>query len=222
MKVIGHRGARGLAPENTVIGMQKALEHHVDELEFDLRVTKDGIVILSHGRNISDQAGNELRISGHNYEELKSHKPDLATFEDVLKIVNRRAPLHIEVKAHEPVAPIVAIIKKYLADGWKSENFLLASKHQKTLLQLHQALPEVQTVVVNAWSGVQAAHRARQLGTKRISMNHHWLWWGFIASVHRGGYELYAYTLNDPVKARKWAKRGLAGVITDFPDRFEH
>ena len=44
----GHRGARGLAPENTLAGFAKALEIGVTTLETDLAVTKDGVIVLSH------------------------------------------------------------------------------------------------------------------------------------------------------------------------------
>jgi glycerophosphoryl diester phosphodiesterase len=44
----GHRGARGLAPENTLAGFRKALETGVTHLETDLAVTKDGVVVISH------------------------------------------------------------------------------------------------------------------------------------------------------------------------------
>jgi glycerophosphoryl diester phosphodiesterase len=46
----GHRGARGLAPENTLAGFAKALEIGVTTLETDLGVTKDGTIVLSHDR----------------------------------------------------------------------------------------------------------------------------------------------------------------------------
>ena len=221
MKIIGHRGARGLAPENTVASLQKGMEHHVDELEFDLRVTKDGVVILNHNKTVTDAAGNKLEITAHTYQELKAHKPDLATFTEALDAINRQTLALIEVKRHVSVAPIVATIRQYLAKGWKNENFLLGSKHQPTLLALHKALPDIQKIVIHAWSGIIARHRAKQVNTMRISMRSWFLWWGFIAGMRRGGYQLCAYTLNDPVKAKRWAAHGLAGVITDFPDRFE-
>ncbi len=221
MKIIGHRGARGLAPENTIASLQKALEHQVDELEFDLRVTRDGIVILHHDPFITDPDGEKHVIDEHSYGKLLKHKKDLATFEDVLEQIGHPVPLYVEVKPDESTKPIIKIIKNYLAKGWKPDYFLLASFSQKTLLELHEALPEIETIVLEKWSGVRASHRARQLGTKHISMNQKWLWWGFIRSVARSDYKLYAYVLNDPAKAKRWAKHGLYGVVTDYPDLFE-
>lgn len=51
--VEGHRGARGLAPENTLPGFAKALEIGVDTLEMDLGVTKDGVLVVSHDQALN-------------------------------------------------------------------------------------------------------------------------------------------------------------------------
>jgi len=221
MKIIGHRGARGLAPENTIAGLQKALDHHVDMLEFDLRVTRDGIVILHHNPALTDPDGEKRLIAEHTYEELKARKQDLATFDEVLDTIGHQVPLYVEVKHNESTKPIITTIKKHLETGWRPEYFLLGSKSQKTLLGLHAALPEIPIVVIEPWSGVRAHLRARQVNTKLVAMNQLWLWWGFIRGFKNSDWELYAYTLNDPKKARRWAKYGLAGAITDYPDRFE-
>lgn len=220
MKIIGHRGARGLAPENTIAGLHKGLEHHVDMLEFDLRVTKDGTVVLHHNAVLRDSAGNRLKIKEHTHQELKAHKPDLPTLAEVFEQIGRKVPLYIEVKEKEPVKPIVKIIKNYLEQGWQPSDLLLASKNQKTLLQLHAALPQIEKIVIERWSGVKASRRARQVNAKRVCMYSRWLWPGFIKTFSRGR-ELYAYTVNDPAKARRWERYGLAGIVTDFPDRFE-
>ena len=221
MKIIGHRGARGLAPENTIAGLQKGLEHHVDVLEFDLRVTKDSVVVLHHDAVLADPAGQRLRIAEHSFAELHERKPDLPTFEEVLKTIGHPVPLYVEVKRKEPIAPIVKIIKKYLAKGWETDYFLLGSKSQKALLQLHAALPGIEKVVIEPWSGVRAHRRARQVGAKRIAMNQLWLWWGFIRGFKNSDKQLYAYPLNNVRRAKRWARWGLSGVITDYPDRFE-
>ncbi len=221
MKIIGHRGARGLAPENTIKSFQIALKHHVDELEFDLRVTKDDIVILHHNPELTDPNGQRHVIADHTYQELLAHKPDLTTFEDFLDVIGHPVPLYVEVKPNEPTRSIVSIIKTRLKTDWEPEYFLLGSFSQRTLLELHAELPEIQKVVIEKWSGVRASYRAKQLGTKRVVMNQRWLWSGFIKAMAHSGYQLGTYTLNDPLKAKRWARYGLYGVVTDYPDRFE-
>ncbi len=221
MKIIGHRGARGLAPENTLASLRKGLEHHADRLEFDVRVTRDSMVILHHDPEITDPNGDKHKISACDYKELKEHKPDLTSFEEALKTVGK-TPLYIEVKSDTPLAPILKIIETSIKNDGDQKNWWLASFNQETLLELQKALPEIPKVVLEKWSGVRASRRARQLNTKLIAMNQRWLWWGFIRPMSRAGYELYAYTVNDPIKARRWASYGLAGIVTDYPDRFKN
>ncbi|MBI2009155.1 glycerophosphodiester phosphodiesterase [Candidatus Saccharibacteria bacterium] len=194
MIIIGHRGARGLAPENTLASINKALEFKVDWVEFDVRVNNKGIPVLCHPKRI---------------------KNGLTTLEQALAAVNGRVPIYIEVKRKVNLNPIIKLLKNYRYD------YLLASKSQKTLLQLHKNLPAVPKIVIEPWSGIRATARAKQLNTEFIAMNQSFLWSGFIASMKDRGYELYTYTLNNPKKAKRWAKHGLAGVITDFPDRFK-
>jgi glycerophosphoryl diester phosphodiesterase len=216
MKVIGHRGARGLAPENTVASIVKALEHKVDEVECDVRVTRDNIPVLHHDAKLNDAAGNKLTIKHHFYNVLVEHKPDLPTLAEAIEAVGNQSPILIEVKPGVVTRPIINLVKKY-----PQNQLLLGSKSQKTLLELHKALPGVTKVVIEPWSGVRASRRAREIGTKRISMNQLWLWRGFISAFGRGDYELYAYTLNNPGKAKRWEKYGLTGIITDRPDLFK-
>lgn len=216
MLIIGHRGARGLATENTKAGLQKALEYLVDMVEFDVRVTKDAVPVLHHDQKLLDASGNSLTISNFDFVELKKHKPDLMTLEEALKNFASKIPLYIEVKGGEPEIPIVQVIKKF-----QHNKLLIGSKNQRTLREIHKLLPDVPKLVIETWSGIRAVRRARQVDTKTLSIYRRVLWFGFISAMKQRGYELYAYTLNDPKKARRWEKYGLAGVVTDFPDRFK-
>ena len=221
MKIIGHRGAKGLAPENTIASLLKAVEHHVDEIECDVRVTKDFVVVLLHDDHLLDHAGNKLVINDHTYATLLAHKPDLARMEDAIRAVNRAVPIQFEIKPEVVIQPTVAIIKSFLKNGWEPKDFLIGSFSYKTLCGAQTELPEVQKVVIEKWSGIRATSRARRLGTKRLSMNHWWIWSGFVWCVASRGYELYPYTVNKTGRASNLRKYGLSGVITDFPDRFE-
>lgn len=214
MKIIGHRGARGLAPENTIAGFKKALQYRVDWIEFDVRTTKDNIPIIHHDKNLRDQSGSKLVITQSSFEELKKHKDDLPTLAETLKFIDGKVALYIEVKPDVSTAPIVEVLKKY------RHKFILGSKSQATLLELHNSLPDAPKIVIEPFFGLRATHRARQLNTKMLAMNHHFLWFGFIKAMSNSGYQLWAYTLNEPEKTKRWVKYGLEGVVTDFPDRF--
>ncbi len=221
MYIVGHRGAKGLAPENTLAAFQKALEFNVDEIETDVRLTKDGRLALVHDRTLKRLTGKKLAIADHTYAELQAVKPDIATLEEAIRLIDKRIPLRIEVKPGVPVEPVVTMINDFLSHGWQNSNFLLASFSHKTLLELHRALPDIEKAVIERFSGVRATHRARQVNTKRLVMNQHFVWFGFVRAISRSGYELTPYVLNNPAKAKRWARYGLYGVVTDFPDKMQ-
>ncbi|HEX7368369.1 MAG TPA: glycerophosphodiester phosphodiesterase family protein [Candidatus Saccharimonadales bacterium] len=219
MKIIGHRGAKGLAPENTLQAFEKALACNVDEIELDVRVTSDNQPVLIHDSYLRNRAGGKLKVDRHTFAELRQYKPDLASLDEAIAYVHRRVPILVEVKPHVATAPIVRVLEKFLAQGWSTADFSLASFNQKTLVELHRKLPDIPTVVIESWSGVRAGWRMRQLKTRRVIMNTRWLWAGFLAPIKRSGYQIAPYTVNNPAKVRKWQKY-LYGVVTDYPDRF--
>jgi len=220
MKVIGHRGAKGLAPENTLRAFKKALEHHVDEIEFDLRVTKDDIVILHHNPDLTDPADNKLLIADHTLAELREHKPDLLTFKELLEFADYQTHLLIEIKPHEPTTPIIRLLTAEITKGRPIGMMSICSFDQAILRAVHKTFPEIELVVIERWSGIRATLHAREISTKRISIGSSWLWQGFLMMMHWRGYQISPYTLNDPEQVRKWQPY-LYGIITDYPDRFE-
>ena len=188
-------------------------------IEVDVRVTADGVPVLSHDKHQTTSAGNRVYIKRNAYPDLQKSLPELATLKDALKTIGSNTAAYLEIKRGEPVEPIVEVIRAYLAKK-SGADLRLASKSQKTLQQLSAALPGLPLIVIEPWSGVRATWRARRLNTHTISMNQRFLWAGFIRILSKHGYILYAYTLNDPDKATKWQQYGLAGVVTDFPDRY--
>jgi glycerophosphoryl diester phosphodiesterase len=223
MIVIGHRGARGLGLENTLAAFSEALAAGADEVELDVRVTKDGICVLNHDPFLHDMSGGKMRdiiIADLLMDDLREYRADLITLDDVISFVDRRVPIIVEIKPGVPVGPVVTIIDEFLQKGWQLSDFRLASFSQRTLKELHKALPGIEKIVNERFGGVRATWRARQVNTKRLAFNHHNMWWGFIRAMHRKGWQISAYTLNDVAKANRWKQYGLYGVVTDFPDRF--
>ena len=59
--IIGHRGAKGIAPENSLSGFKKAVELGIDGVELDVHLTKDGKLVVIHDMNLKRLTG--LKIS---------------------------------------------------------------------------------------------------------------------------------------------------------------
>lgn len=116
----GHRGARGLVPENTIPAFLKALEFpQVTTLELDLAVSKDGKLIVSHepwmshhicskpdGNAVTEEEAMSIRIMDLTYEEIKRYDCGLRG--------NERFPQQEKIAAHKPsLEDVVNAVKAY-------------------------------------------------------------------------------------------------------------
>jgi glycerophosphoryl diester phosphodiesterase len=219
MKIIGHRGAKGLAPENTVASFRRALECGVDGIELDVHLTSDGVLVCTHDAAIIAPDGTEYAIPNHTYDELLAQKPDLATLDEAIMAVNRKVPIVIEIKKGTPTEPVITTVQDYLDRGWQMDDFEFCAFEQPPLVELHDAFPRTELIVNERWSSVRATWRARQLHSRRISMKAKWLWRGYLRMMRRGGWKVSSFIINDVTRARKWEPY-LYSIYTDYPDRF--
>lgn len=225
MLVIGHRGAKGLALENTAASIEAALDYGVDMVEIDLHLSKDGVIVLLHDSDPVVRGGESIEVAEQTHQQIQAYMPDLLTLEAAIKLVNRRCVIMLEFKDDPSIEPTIALLKKYLAEGWQPADFMFASFKFHRLQQLHAALPKIPVVVLDGWSSIRATRRARKLGTRYLSMDQRYLWWGVIRSLSRHGYKVFCYPHHKLIhikhaKPIKWATYGLYGVITDYPNLF--
>ena len=209
MLIIGHRGAKGLAPENTKASFLRALDSGVDLIELDIRTSADGLLVVHHDPAI----GND-KIAVTNYKKLKSLKPDLLKLDEALSVVGNKCPVIIEIKKGTDILSTIETLKKLSLPA----DTQFCSFYMPALLAIKLAFPSAIVTVNEKWSGVRGSYRCRKLDTEFLAMNQRWLWFGFISSMAKSGYKLSAYPLNSPSKAKKWAKHGLYAAVTDRPD----
>src|SRR5260221_5656519 len=92
---IAHRGASGYEPENTLISFQKALQLGADMLELDVRVSKDGFVVVIHDRKVDRITNGKGKVNTLTLEELKhldvGSQQTISTLQEVLDLVAGRA-----------------------------------------------------------------------------------------------------------------------------------
>jgi len=203
MLIISHRGAKGLAPENTKPGFEAALKSNADYIEFDVNTTNDGVLVVNHDP-----------YPDLDYEQLKKTFPDLLTFREVCDILDNKKPYFIDVK---PTYEIDLVVKE-ISEAKLPENTIIASFNYSILKAFKKAGVKADLLVLHSWSSVIATRRARKLGTHYIAIGHHNLWSGVIRALTKRGYKLIPFTLNNRKKIERWKKYGIYGVVTDFPD----
>src|SRR5699024_10474977 len=154
MKIIAHRGASAYTPENTIAAFQKALEQNVDGVELDVRLSKDGIPVISHDASIARTSNGKGYIHNMTVNQLKkfdfgSHfntpykNETIPTLEEVLKIFKHsNITIHLELK-NGPIIPldleekVVELCTKYNVE----ENTVYSSFDHVSLKRLVKISP---------------------------------------------------------------------------------
>lgn len=119
--VLVHRGESRQAPENTRSALQRCIEDNLEWAEIDLRLSKDGHYILSHGATVEDGAGKVWRIADHSLAELLEVEvgsrfaqhfqgEKLLSFADALKLCRGHLNLYLDCKAVEPASLVQAVL----------------------------------------------------------------------------------------------------------------
>ena len=111
--MVAHRGASGLAPENTLAAFRKALEVGADAFELDVRLTRDGRAVVMHDRRVDRTTTGRGLVGTHTLEELKSLDAgswygaefageEVPTLEEVFDTFPQELPIYVELKAKGP------------------------------------------------------------------------------------------------------------------------
>jgi glycerophosphoryl diester phosphodiesterase len=236
-RIIGHRGAKGHAPENTLASFCKAKELGTTWIEFDVKETEDGVLIIMHDDDL-DRTTNgkgsvaktkwsvakELDAGSWFHSSFLNEKiPTLKETFLLLKTLNIGA--NIEIKPcpgrEERTAIAVAneIVNKWpkelptpLVSSFSMESLIAAKKVQPNLIigALFETLPHDWKKIIEV---VQA---------KTIHIDHEIVHRELIKEINKEGYQVLTYTVNDRKRAYDLFNMGVSAIFTDFPWREEY
>ena len=144
MLVIGHRGAAGLAPENTVEAIQAGIDAGADIIEFDIRLTRDNVMVLVHDFHTLRTHHKASIISRKTFDELVSMSKDLfevTRLEDVLDSYFGVVLLNIELKSRFSGEQLVRLLKrKYIKKVGDWDNVIVSSFKVGELLRIRHIM----------------------------------------------------------------------------------
>lgn len=213
MLIIGHRGAAGLAPENTLESLQAGLDAGADILEFDIRLTADSIPILAHDPKISGHQISQLTLA-----ELQQSVP-ITTLQSVLDTFFGKILLNIELKQTSGVNVIYDLVCLYITKQNDWDKVLFSSFKTDALLQLRSLDNELNLALLHHINPFLYMRYQRRLhlsavGWHRLHVN------GLALAVAKElGLFTYVYTVDRPDTAQRFDLRKLDGLVTNYPDR---
>lgn len=221
--IIGHRGARGHAPENTLMSLDVALKMGVDAIEFDVQL-HEGELLLMHDLQLERTTNGHGRLADHSLEALRQldagKGQKIPTLTEALNLIDQRADVNIELKTWNGTGVAVAeTVRSYLEQGWASERFLVSSFHLPELYEFHDRLPEIPIGVLTCGVPLDWAGVASEMGASSLNISDEFVDMQLLADAHARGLKVFVYTVNAPDEIARFKAMGVDGIFTDYPDR---
>ena len=234
-QIIGHRGACGYAPENTLESISTAADMGIDWVELDVKLTSDDVPIIFHDDNLERVTSGSGLVKDTPYSVIKELDAGswfgdtfigakIPTLEEAVELIlERDLGFNLEIK---PCAgreiETTQVILDHMSQIWDDHDKILISSFSEVALEtagdmlggdwgigyLFDDVPE-------NWKDFAAHLNAN---TININGNADYATRDFIESIIDEGYGILAYTINDPMRAQELLRWGVDGVFTDFPD----
>ncbi len=170
MKIIGHRGAAGLAPENTIKAIQAGIKAGADAVEFDVRQAKDGVFVLSHDATLERLAESTDNVKNLTLKELKDLKrfdgEPFVTLHEALDACGKTMAI-IEAKDDTWSDHLATVLKQYGSDL----NATIISFNHPELIAFHKAMPALQCFALERHNAFKVANLAHKNGFAGITLN---------------------------------------------------
>jgi glycerophosphoryl diester phosphodiesterase len=205
--LLGHRGARLYAPENTIPAFDLCLKHGVDGFEFDVRCTRNKESIVCHDRKF-----NRIAVRARTLEQIHAKcsingKPPC--LEDVLELYSHRAFLNIEVKVRGMEQVVLDAVRRFPPQrGYFISSFLPSVVRKLHALDRSLVLGAISKSYwhLRRWKALPVSHVVPHYGLLTQKL---------VDELHAAGKTVITWTVNDPRKMLQAAAMGVDGIISD-------
>ena len=225
-RLIGHRGAKALAPENTLASIRAAKAAGASWVEIDAKLAGDGVPVLMHDASLErttdatgpvvDRSSTELaRIDAGGGEGV----PTLAQCLGLCREIGLGLDLEIKPDPGTGSATARAVLAVLEAEGWTpTDTLLITSFSRNALRTVRDAAPDFLRGLLLSGRPADWRTAATELDVDAvIPGSRDVLGPEDVAAIRDGGWVPLVYTVNDPERARELYAWGMAGIVTDDP-----
>ncbi len=215
--IVGHRGARGVKPENTIAAIEYGINAGVDIVEVDVRRTKDGKLILLHDPDFKRFTGRAIKPEELDLKFIKENitidGEPVTTLDEALETVNGRVGMFIEIKEPITTDDVLAAVLRHKALEWVA----IISFYDKALTTAKQLLPSVTTGLI------YMKPPGRIFDAKKLEADFVLPYWKIATAkanytAHKLGLKVVVWTINDEKTAMEMLERKADVMATDYPD----
>lgn len=227
-----HRGAAGHRPENTIASFAYALELGATGIETDVQMTKDGHLVLIHDETLKRTAGTPDWVKDLTLEEVRSHEAGswyhedyrgekIPTLEELLELVKGTDTIvNLELKNGFVQYPelerkVIDMVRAY----GLAERTIISSFNHYSLVDCKKIAPEIRTGILYGEGLYEPWEYAKNIGAEALHAFHYAVRPEFVAAASEQGVVYNPFTVNEKHEMAGLIKAGVAGIITDYPDR---
>jgi glycerophosphoryl diester phosphodiesterase len=222
--ITAHRGAKAVAPENTMAAFKAAMDAGADFAELDVQHTKDRQIVVLHDADFMRMGGDPRRISELTAAEVAAidigrkyvppfsgeHAPML---EEVIDLVRGRMKINIELKYNVPDPGLAPAVVELLRREGFIDQVVITSLDYAALKQVKILEPRLRTghIVTAAMGDVLRTE------ADFLSLNSAKATSSLVRRARAVGKEVAVWTVNDPEVMLRMIERGVDNIITDDP-----
>jgi len=222
--IIAHRAGAAYAPENSLAAMKKTMSDNVaDIIEIDVTPTLDGQLVILHDKDLMRLAGDERIIRDTNYRNIrdvdigksfsdKYSGEKIALLEDCLKLMDDRTKLILDFKHGKDTDIAKKTIEAVRSRGLQ-DNIIIMSLELEEVRLVQKLAPEIK---VGYFASLEVGDVAN-LEVDVIGAKDGMITKKFIKTSHAQGTEVYAWTIDDPMRMLELIEAGVDGIITNDP-----
>lgn len=219
---IGHRGAMGYAPENTLKSIEKALELGVPWVEIDVQYI-DGHLVVIHDNRLERTTNGTGYVFDKSFSSLRTldagDGEKIPTLEEILDLMSGRAGINIELKNANAAGPVVELIRQVVKQDWNVEQFLVSSFIHHAIRKVKQLDSRIRIGALLGGIPIGYAAFAEALAAYSVNTSIEFINREFVQDAHSRGLKVFIYTVNHPDDVKRMMSLGVDGVFSDYPDR---
>jgi glycerophosphoryl diester phosphodiesterase len=217
--IVGHRGAAGHAPENTLAAIQKGIALGVDFVEIDVQRTADGTLVALHDDTVDRTTNGKGRVDRLSLREIQAlnvgNGQHIPTLEEVLEAVAGKTGLMVELKIKGAARQAVEAVRRV---GFK-DPLIYASFLHDELVHVRAADPMAGLMALFGRGPWDPIVRASERQCSYVGFRHETATRPLVEACHGAGLLVFAYTVDRPADIQRALAIGVDGVISNFPDR---
>ncbi|NEE00738.1 glycerophosphodiester phosphodiesterase [Phytoactinopolyspora halotolerans] len=218
----GHRGAMSVSPENTMASFQLAAAQGANELELDLRLSKDGVLVVIHDATVDRTTDGSGAVSDMTYDELRAldagDGQQIPSFDEVLAGTDTR--LQVEIKDPDVVDPLVELLRSRPDEVDRISPTCFAAD---TIAALATRLPGCVVGLIGRAGTPETVTQAAELGARRVLLGWSGTDQALVTRAQERGLHYNVWPVNTPDQLRDAAALGVDGFTTDYPPlMFDH